>query len=182
MSQMSGPIAWNLDTGVSWNAVIAIVPTGQSRRKVVAEFGSRASLSPRLLVQLDVFDRLSFVLVDRNGLQTQTEGIPSDEFALRPTWISAEAYCDPFDADTTLRTVRAQVRLNGVVRATTTITGDFGGRIEDGAHSFGATLAETDPATFTLSELFMVGRAPLSDEEVANILAYLSEKHEIGRS
>ncbi|MFC3209189.1 hypothetical protein [Aquamicrobium soli] len=181
MSQLNGKLDWSFDKGWSWIAVINVTPTGQMRRKVIAEMGSRIGGSPQLLIQLDILDRLSCVITDRTGAQFSTIPIPPEKFALRTTWIMVQIICDPFDPATTLRTLRVTISVQGqVLTGELVATGDFGGPVEEGAHSVGASLQETDPATFRLAELVTIGRAPLTPQEIENLEAYFHQKHQMG--
>lgn len=181
MSQLNGDLNWGFDNGWSWIAVINIVPTGQPRRKVIAEMGSRVGGAPRLLIQLDILDRLSCVVIDRAGRQFSTEPILPEKFSFRTTWVMAEIVCAPFDPTTTTRTLHVSVSVQGEVLAGGMVaTGDFGGPVNQGANSIGASLGGTDPATFSLAELISIGRAPLTPEELANLDAYFRQKHQIG--
>lgn len=181
MSNLSGDLDWSLDRGWTWIAVVRITPTAQGRRKVIAEFGSRVGGQPAFTVQLDVMDQLSVVLSDRDGNRFVSKPIPPYKFALRDLWLMVEIVCEPFDPDDNARTLRVIVSLDGK-RATEELvaTGNFGGSIERGAASTGASLLGSDPATFSLFEEISLGRAPLGDREKISLAGYLEQKYHFG--
>ena len=181
MSQMNGDMEWSFDTGWSWIAVVRLTATSQPRRKVFFEQGSRVNGEPGFTIQMDYLDRLSLVLRDRSGRLTGTPPIAPEIYAYRDVWLLAEIICDPFDPATRTRTLRSNLSVHGASATKEIVTtGDYGGPIEQGAYSFGASLAETDPATFRLYEFATLGRAPLTGTEKTDIAAHYQQKYDFG--
>lgn len=181
MSQYSTEMEWSFDGGWTWIGVLQITATAQMRRKVIAEQGSRTSGQPSFTIQLDYRDCLSLVITDRGKVRAATNPIPPDKFAFRIVPIIAEIICDPFDTGTSERTLRATLSIGSEFTTDELIvTGDFGGEVERGASSVGASLSVADPATFSVYEIISVGRAPLTRHEKDSIAEYLNEKHQLG--
>ncbi|WP_396593399.1 hypothetical protein [Brevundimonas sp. R86498] len=170
MSQLLGKIGpLDLGRGLVWSSVLVIRATGQSRRKVLFEIGSFERRTPRLTLQLDLFDNLSLVIADRDGRSFQTSpATPAQYNAGFPVVLQFEIVPREPSA------FRARLIINGRPMEAVEFEGDLAGEFPEPQQSMGAALDGSDPGTFTVADVILT--APLPDEKMAELQSWLMDK------